>query len=91
MVRSGGGIVGASLANLLLSHPDKIDLQVYEAAKQFKEIGAGIGLWERAMNVYKEVSQEFYEACVELASKPDPSDPCKFPHHFIPDECLIDP
>lgn len=78
IISSGGGIVGATLANLLFSHPDKIDLQVYEGAKQFKEIGAGIGLWSRAMNVYKEASPELFEACEKLANKPDPNDPRKF-------------
>jgi hypothetical protein len=70
---SGGGITGAALANLLLKHPDKIEVQVYEAAKHFDEIGAGIGLWGRALEVFKPAG--LYEEVLKVAIRPDSKDP----------------
>jgi len=69
----GGGITGATLANLLLKHQDKILFDVYESAKKFTEIGAGLGLWKRAMDVFE--GAEIYEEALKIAVKPDSSDP----------------
>jgi NAD(P)-binding Rossmann-like domain len=49
---SGGGIGGLALAFALSKSPD-ISVDVYEAASQFTEIGAGISLWWRARQVLK--------------------------------------
>jgi NAD(P)-binding Rossmann-like domain len=43
---SGGGIGGLTLAVALSHYPD-IDVDIYESAHKFTEIGAGIGLWAR--------------------------------------------
>ncbi|KAI0030468.1 salicylate hydroxylase [Vararia minispora EC-137] len=47
----GGGIGGLTLANALVSPSVHID--VYEAASQFGEIGAGVGLSLRTLRVYE--------------------------------------
>lgn len=47
---SGGGIGGLCLAVALTKYPD-IDVQVYEAAERFKEIGAGVVIWGRTWRV----------------------------------------
>lgn len=44
---SGGGIAGLCIAVGLSKYPD-IDVQLYEAANSFKEIGAGVMIWGRA-------------------------------------------
>lgn len=55
---SGGGIAGLTTA-LALTHFSKerhdIKLDVYEAATQFTEIGAGIGFWPRPWNILKKL------------------------------------
>ena len=47
---SGGGVGGLTLAVALSKYPD-IEVEVFEAAKQFTEIGAGVGIWPRAFKV----------------------------------------
>lgn len=47
---SGGGVGGLVLAVALSAHPD-IQVDVYEAAHQFAEIGAGIGMWPRVWKI----------------------------------------
>lgn len=47
---SGGGISGLCLA-VLLSQYNNIDVQVYEAAERFKEIGAGVMIWTRTWQI----------------------------------------
>lgn len=47
---SGGGIGGLALALALSKYPD-IRVDVYEAAKEFDEIGAGIMMWERTWRI----------------------------------------
>ncbi|KAF8229500.1 FAD/NAD(P)-binding domain-containing protein [Tricholoma matsutake] len=49
----GGGIGGLSTAVALSKYPD-IDVDIYEAAAQFSEVGAGIGVWPR---VWKTLAQ----------------------------------
>ncbi|KAI9061735.1 FAD/NAD-P-binding domain-containing protein [Trametes sanguinea] len=46
----GGGIGGLTLAVALSRYPD-IRIEVYEAAGQFKEIGAGVMVWERTWKI----------------------------------------
>ncbi|GJJ13715.1 hypothetical protein Clacol_007971 [Clathrus columnatus] len=51
--RSGGGIGGLSLALALTKYED-IEIDVYEAAGVFKDIGAGIGIWGRGIAALRE-------------------------------------
>jgi len=46
----GGGIGGLCFAVALSRYSD-IEVSVYEAAGQFKEIGAGVMIWERTWNI----------------------------------------
>ncbi|EKM57327.1 uncharacterized protein PHACADRAFT_172966 [Phanerochaete carnosa HHB-10118-sp] len=48
----GGGIGGLVLAVALSRAPD-IDVDVYEAAREFADIGAGVGLWPRPWKIMK--------------------------------------
>ncbi|THH30822.1 hypothetical protein EUX98_g3390 [Antrodiella citrinella] len=48
----GGGIGGLCLALALSKHSD-IQVDVYEAAEQLKEIGAGVIFWERTWEVFR--------------------------------------
>ena len=47
---SGGGIGGLCLAVALSRYPD-IKVDVYEAAEQFKEIGAGVMIWSKTWRI----------------------------------------
>ncbi len=47
---SGGGIGGLCLATALSKYSN-IETSVYEAAEQFKEIGAGVLMWERTWKI----------------------------------------
>lgn len=49
-IDSGGGVGGLTLAVALSKYPD-IDVEVFEAARQFTEIGAGLGIWPRDFEV----------------------------------------
>ncbi|KIP05116.1 hypothetical protein PHLGIDRAFT_108689 [Phlebiopsis gigantea 11061_1 CR5-6] len=46
----GGGIGGITLAVCLSKHPD-IQVDIYEAAQSFKEVGAGVMIWGRTWQV----------------------------------------
>ncbi|OBZ70963.1 Salicylate hydroxylase [Grifola frondosa] len=46
----GGGIGGLCLAVALSKYPD-IQVDLYEAAERFKEIGAGVMIWERTWKI----------------------------------------
>ncbi|KZO91566.1 salicylate hydroxylase [Calocera viscosa TUFC12733] len=61
----GGGTVGLSLA-LYLNQLDTCDLSVYEGAKAFTTIGAGIEISHNAMKVYQEMG--FSDTVYELAA-----------------------
>jgi salicylate hydroxylase len=47
---SGGGIGGLTCAIALAQYPD-IQVNVYEAATKFAQVGAGIGIWPRPWKV----------------------------------------
>lgn len=47
---SGGGIGGLCLAVALARYPD-IQVNLYEAAARFKEIGAGVTMWARTWEI----------------------------------------
>ncbi|TFK66167.1 FAD/NAD(P)-binding domain-containing protein [Pluteus cervinus] len=46
----GGGIGGLSLAVALSKYPN-IEVDIYEAASRFTEVGAGIGVWPRVWKI----------------------------------------
>ncbi|KAK7686301.1 hypothetical protein QCA50_010525 [Cerrena zonata] len=50
----GGGIGGLLLAVSLSRYPD-IKVDVYEAAKLFADVGAGIGLWPRTWKIMEQL------------------------------------
>jgi len=54
---SGGGVGGLTLAFALSKSPE-IQVDVYEAASKFTEIGAGIGVWWRTRQVLKSLDLE---------------------------------
>ena len=57
----GGGIGGLTLAIGLLKHPH-IDVQVYEGAHTFGEIGAGVAFGPNAKRAFKLIGPELEEA-----------------------------
>lgn len=60
---AGGGIGGLCVAIGLLKHPH-IDFQVYESARKFAEIGAGVAVGpnaQRAMELIGPRCQEAYK------------------------------
>lgn len=50
MIGSGGGIGGLCFA-VALSRFSDIKVDVYEAAAQFKEIGAGVMIWAKTWRI----------------------------------------
>ncbi|THH16400.1 hypothetical protein EW146_g4239 [Bondarzewia mesenterica] len=54
---SGGGVGGLTLAYALSKCPD-IQVDVYEGASHFSEIGAGIGVWRRPWLILKSLGLE---------------------------------
>ena len=57
----GGGIGGLTLALGLLKH-DHIDVQVYEAAPSFGEIGAGVAAGPNAQRALKLIGAHAWES-----------------------------
>ncbi|KIJ50902.1 hypothetical protein M422DRAFT_94380, partial [Sphaerobolus stellatus SS14] len=53
----GGGIGGLMFALALSQFPD-LQVDVYEAAGQFREIGAGLAIWGRAVTALKRLGLE---------------------------------
>lgn len=49
-MHSGGGIGGLCLAVSLLKFPD-VQVDIYEAAGRFQEIGAGVMIWSRTWRI----------------------------------------
>ena len=54
---SGGGVGGLTLA-FALSRSPNIRVDIYEAASKFTEIGAGIGVWWRTIQVLTSLGLE---------------------------------
>ncbi|OBZ74163.1 Salicylate hydroxylase [Grifola frondosa] len=48
-----GGGVGGLICAVALSRYENIQVDIYEAAQHFAEIGAGIGMWPRAWKIMK--------------------------------------
>ncbi|KAF9233819.1 FAD/NAD(P)-binding domain-containing protein [Melanogaster broomeanus] len=63
----GGGVGGLTLAVALSKYPD-IQVEVFEAAKSFKEIGAGVGLWLRPFKVMRKLGAEVEQALLSIAT-----------------------
>ena len=63
----GGGIGGLSLAIGLLKH-SHIDVQIYEAAPSFGEIGAGIAISPNAQRALELIGPHAKEAFSKLAT-----------------------
>ena len=51
---SGGGVGGLACAVALTRYPD-IQVDIYEAAREFTEVGAGVGVWPRAWKVVEDL------------------------------------
>lgn len=51
---SGAGVGGLMLAVILSQHPN-IQVDVYEAAHELREVGAGIGMWPRTWKIMKKL------------------------------------
>ncbi|TFK48376.1 FAD/NAD(P)-binding domain-containing protein [Heliocybe sulcata] len=79
----GGGIGGLTLALTLARYPD-ISVTIYEAAKDFTEIGAGIGLWPRALSVFQNLGLR--DDIVNLAGGLDPNAPAHVFHYRKSDQ-----
>ncbi|KAF4577356.1 hypothetical protein EYR40_009285 [Pleurotus pulmonarius] len=56
----GGGIGGLACAVMLSKYPN-IDVEIYEAAAEFSEVGAGIGVWPRVWRILEKLglSEDF--------------------------------
>jgi hypothetical protein len=50
VVHSGGGVAGVTMAVALARYPN-IEIDIYEAAAKFGEVGVGIGIWYRAWSI----------------------------------------
>ena len=57
-VFSGGGIAGLLLAVGLSKHED-IEVSLYEAAESFKEVGAGVTIWGRALTILTRMGLDY--------------------------------
>ncbi|KAI0332310.1 FAD/NAD-P-binding domain-containing protein [Cubamyces sp. BRFM 1775] len=68
----GGGIGGLTLAVALSRYPN-IRVDVYEAAGQFKEIGAGVMIWSRTWKILSSLGME--EEFSRIAHAPPDSKP----------------
>ncbi|PIL36260.1 hypothetical protein GSI_01922 [Ganoderma sinense ZZ0214-1] len=62
----GGGIGGLTLAVALSRYPD-IQVDVYEAASQFKEIGAGVMIWARTWEILSLLGMAEAFSCIAHA------------------------
>ncbi|KAH0831346.1 hypothetical protein J3R83DRAFT_14007 [Lanmaoa asiatica] len=63
----GGGVGGLTLAVALSKYPD-IEVEVFEAARQFTEIGAGVGIWPRGFKVLRKLGSGIEHKLVNAAT-----------------------
>ncbi|KAF8452743.1 salicylate hydroxylase [Boletus edulis BED1] len=63
----GGGVGGLTLAVALSKYPD-VEVEVFEAAKQFTEVGAGVGIWPRAFKVLRKLGRDIDHTLVNAAT-----------------------
>ena len=54
----GGGIGGLAFAISLAKYGADVDVDIYESAASFGEIGAGIGFWPRAWGALETIGLE---------------------------------
>ncbi|EIW74563.1 FAD/NAD(P)-binding domain-containing protein [Coniophora puteana RWD-64-598 SS2] len=73
---AGGGVGGLMLAVALSAYPD-IGVYVYESARTFSEIGAGVVMKLRPFQVVKRISEKLAS---ELISKT----PCEYTEEYVP-------
>ncbi len=66
-----GGGIGGLTASLFLNHAcrERVVIDVYERAGEFKEIGNGVGLGVNAAKLLRKIG--IYEACEEIAGNTD--------------------
>ncbi|KAH9951129.1 salicylate hydroxylase [Amylocystis lapponica] len=74
----GGGVGGLACAVALAQFPD-IHVDIYEAASQFAEIGAGIGMWPRTWKIMKNLGLDRELAKVAVVP---PNDHPQVAFHF---------
>ncbi|KAI0682373.1 FAD/NAD(P)-binding domain-containing protein [Cytidiella melzeri] len=74
----GAGVAGLTLA-VLLSRSPHISVDIYEAASELKELGAGIGMWPRTWKIIKKLG--LHEALGQKAIVPAEGIP-KVAFHF---------
>lgn len=55
---SGGGIGGLSFAVALAQSGADFDVDIYESAPAFSEVGAGIGMWPRVTQILRDLGLE---------------------------------
>ncbi|KAG8216223.1 FAD/NAD(P)-binding domain-containing protein [Butyriboletus roseoflavus] len=65
---SGGGVGGLTLAVALSKYPD-IEVEVFEAARKFTEIGAGVGIWPRGFRVLQKLGVGIEHALVNAGDR----------------------
>lgn len=58
LVHSGAGLGGLLLALFLQKYSTDIEVDIYESAAKLTELGAGIGVWPRVMEVIKYLGLE---------------------------------
>ncbi|OJA17894.1 hypothetical protein AZE42_08682 [Rhizopogon vesiculosus] len=63
----GGGVGGLTFAVALSQYPDII-IDVYEAARSFQEIGAGIGMFTRAFKVLQKLGADVEQHLLQYSS-----------------------
>jgi hypothetical protein len=59
----GGGLGGLAFAQALLRTKSNVDLTIYEGARVFSEIGAGIGMGQNAFDVMCYLGLEEVSCC----------------------------
>jgi 2-polyprenyl-6-methoxyphenol hydroxylase-like FAD-dependent oxidoreductase len=65
----GGGIGGLVAALSLLKHGN-LDVQIYEAATAFSEIGAGLNIGPNAQRALRKIGPEVFDAFARIATGP---------------------
>ena len=83
MRSSGGGIAGFTLAASLAQYPD-IHIELYEAASQFGEIGAGIGMGWRARTLMERIGLKDEADAIGGPISSNPGTPPSFSFSCIP-------
>ena len=74
---SGGGVGGLTLA-VALSECPSIEVDIYEAASKFAEIGAGIGMWPRTSKIMEDLG--LADDLATIATRPPSNEPSKCYH-----------